>query len=75
MDGHDGTPTDSEAATSTPTGEDTGNDRDGDPTDAPDEQDAGTPTQAPTDGTQSTDVGEGSRERDGCRRRREGHRR
>jgi hypothetical protein len=47
-----------------PTGAQTGTDRDGDPTDAPntdeDGQEAGTATQAPTDGTQSTDVGEGS---------------
>ena len=70
-DGETATPTDSEEDTATPTGDDTeptgaqtGTDRDGDPTDAPDTdedgQDAGTATQATTNGTQSTDIGEGS---------------
>ena len=70
-DGETATPTDSEEDTATPTGDDTeptgaqtGTDRDGDPTDAPDTdedgQDAGTATQATTNATQSTDIGEGS---------------
>ena len=68
-DSPDGTPTDSEEETATPTGNDTepsgaqtGTDRDGDPTDAPDTdgQDAGTATRATTNGTHSPDVGEGS---------------
>jgi hypothetical protein len=68
-DSPDGTPTDSEEDTATPTEDDagpsgaqTGTDREGDPTDAPDTdgQDAGTATRATTNGTQSTDVGEGS---------------
>ena len=70
-DGETATPTDSDEDTATPTdgdteptGAQTGTDRDGDPTDAPDTdedgQDAGTATQATTNATQSTDIGEGS---------------